>query len=542
MSGTSSNDSAQHPSPPVIIRNGSEGLKICSGTTPYGVTKDLTARAVRTFQVSPDGRFLVWSDQSAISVYNLESNESTCQIVLKDTPQCIKISPKSSNVASFFNFKASQPGQPDEPNIHIHELSTGSLKGSFVSKKMSKWDPEWTDDEALCLRLQNTELQFYEDNSFERWVHKMETQKVAAFSCTTNTRNTAKYVACYAPGSQGAASFVRIYRYPNLGNAVAQKSFFKADSVQMMWSRKGDSLLFLALCDVDKSGKSYYGEQKLHFMQSTPNGHNYTVPLKKEGPVHAVSWVPGQDTYCVIYGFIPPKVSLFNVKGDIVFDFHDEQPKVNQICFNTFGNIVALAGFGNLRGGVQVWNLENKKKLAEFACAETTEIAWSADGLTLLTATTAPRLRVGNGFKVWKYSGQPLHEDTFGTNVELYQICWQPRPGVYSPPKINAGLKGVKSTPAPPPVPKYVPPGQRSQQEYIRQLREMEGNKAGGSGVNQQELQKKEKEIKTINNKLKEISTLKMKREQGAELKPQQLEKISQENELRQQLAKLQLK
>jgi len=46
----------------------------------------------------------------------------------------------------------------------------------------------------------------------------------------------------YVPGSKGAPSFVRLYQYPNFGgpqSALANKSFFKADKVTMLWNKKG---------------------------------------------------------------------------------------------------------------------------------------------------------------------------------------------------------------------------------------------------------------------------------------------------------------
>ena len=50
---------------------------------------------------------------------------------------------------------------------------------------------------------------------------------------------------------------------------------------------------------------------------------------------------------------------------------------------------------------------------------------WGPDGEKLVTATTAPRLRIGNGFKVWHYSGALLHETVWPTGQELYETVWQ---------------------------------------------------------------------------------------------------------------------
>lgn len=78
-----------------------------------------------------------------------------------------------------------------------------------------------------------------------------------------------------------------------------------------------------------------------------------------EGPIHAVSWSPKSNQFIVIYGNVPAKTTLFNVKCDAVFDFG---PGIrNSIYFNDFGNMVLFGGFGNLRGNVDVWDLVKKK-------------------------------------------------------------------------------------------------------------------------------------------------------------------------------------
>lgn len=49
-------------------------------------------------------------------------------------------------------------------------------------------------------------------------------------------------VAVYVPGSKGTPSFVRLYQYPNFGgpsSALANRSFFKADKVTLLWNKKG---------------------------------------------------------------------------------------------------------------------------------------------------------------------------------------------------------------------------------------------------------------------------------------------------------------
>lgn len=40
---------------------------------------------------------------------------------------------------------------------------------------------------------------------------------------------------------------------------MAQKTFYKADKIQMKWNDSGTNLLVLTQTDVDKTNKSYYG-------------------------------------------------------------------------------------------------------------------------------------------------------------------------------------------------------------------------------------------------------------------------------------------
>lgn len=55
-----------------------------------------------------------------------------------------------------------------------------------------------------------------------------------------------------------------------------------------------------------------------------------------------------------------------------------------------------------------------------------------------MTATTAPRLRIDNGYKIWHYSLALLYERPWSQQDELYQVCWQPFPkGVFKEPRIT---------------------------------------------------------------------------------------------------------
>ena len=122
---------------PVIIANGSKGLQVTTGNLPHKVLHQLTDKAVRCAEVSSDGRFLIWPDAGRIHVLNLETNQTDVQIPIANAPQFLKISPKATSVATWFPFKSAKPGEEEVPNLLIHDVATGDLKGSILCKKVS---------------------------------------------------------------------------------------------------------------------------------------------------------------------------------------------------------------------------------------------------------------------------------------------------------------------------------------------------------------------------------------------------------------------
>lgn len=60
--------------------------------------------------------------------------------------------------------------------------------------------------------------------------------------------------------------------------------------------------------------------------------------------------------------------------------------------------LLVLAGFGNLQGNLEFWDVKNKKQISNPKAADSTYFQWCPDGVHAVTATTAPRLRVGNGY------------------------------------------------------------------------------------------------------------------------------------------------
>ena len=80
---------------------------------------------------------------------------------------------------------------------------------------------------------------------------------------------------------------------------------------------------------------------------------------------------------------------------------------------------LAVAGFGNLPGDIALYTrtADNKFTPVGAVRADNGVIAeWAPDGRSLLVATTAPRLRVDNGFQLLRCAAWPVL--TFGLGVK----------------------------------------------------------------------------------------------------------------------------
>uniref|UniRef100_A0AAY4AXK4 Eukaryotic translation initiation factor 2A n=1 Tax=Denticeps clupeoides TaxID=299321 RepID=A0AAY4AXK4_9TELE len=357
--------------------------------------------------------------------------------------------------------KETQDDPQGDANLQLWDLQSGKCIKTFYQKKADGWCPSWAQDESIAVRNVNNELHFFEDNNFETIANKLHLQKVSEYALSPGSKPCK--VAVYVPGVKGGPSFVRLYQYPNFGGptaALANKSFFKADRVTMLWNAKASAVLVTASTEVDKTGASYYGEQTLHYLAT--NGESAVVQLPKNGPIYDVAWSPSSIEFCVVYGFMPAKATVFNLKCDPVFDF-GTGPR-NAAFYSPQGHILVLAGFGNLQGHMEVWDIKKYKQISKPQAADSTHFSWCPDGEHIVTATCSPRLRVCNGFKIWHYTGTVLYKKDVPSGSELWEVVWQPSPpGTFpeKPVKYQAAPSELGSTEAKP-AQAYRPPALRN--------------------------------------------------------------------------------
>ncbi|KAM9733891.1 eukaryotic translation initiation factor 2A isoform 2-T2 [Menidia menidia] len=526
------------PPVPLLAVRGSDGTSLLCGPPNCdplpSFQKDVRPSRVSIF--SRDGSLFAWGGGgTSVSVATCQDGRVVSSLDLARTTH-LQFSPLGTTLATWQPYSKTQDQQAD-PNLQLWEMPSGRLLKALFQKKLESWCPSWSDDEKICVRSVNNELHFYENNDFNSIANKLHLQKVQDFALSPGPQPCK--VAVYVPGSKGAPSFVRLYQYPVLGGpsaAIANKSFFKADRVSMQWNRKGTALLVTASTEVDKSGASYYGEQTLHFLGA--DGQTAMVQLAKNGPIYDVSWSPSSSEFCVVYGFMPAKATVYDLRCDPVYDF-GTGPR-NAAYYSPQGHLLVLAGFGNLRGQMEVWDVKKYKQVSKLQAPDCTHFSWCPDGEHVATATCSPRLRVGNGFQVRHYGGGLLHGAQAPPGGELWEVRWQPaqcppRPLQAPPPPGGGG------TQAPPPQ-AYRPPALRHLPATPSKLENKPDPPPDSAPISTGQSEpssgdpETDKKIKNLKKKLKAIEELKEQQVAGKQLQKNQLDKIQKEQQLLQEL------
>ena len=196
---------------------------------------------------------------------------------------------------------------------------------------------------------------------------------------------------------------------------------------------------------------------------------------------------PGADRFRefgVVYGYMPAKATIFNDRAVAKHSF-PLAPR-NTITFSPSGRFVLVAGFGNLAGQVDVYDLERDyRKVCTIESGNPSVCEWSPDSRYLMTATTSPRLRVDNGVKLWHVGGSIMYNEDM---IELYNVMWRPAApenvaggdplSPVPPPHASATeYLGTVKTPSKP-AGAYRPPGARGLATPLHFKREDEGGAA----------------------------------------------------------------
>uniref|UniRef100_A0A914XLD1 Eukaryotic translation initiation factor 2A n=1 Tax=Plectus sambesii TaxID=2011161 RepID=A0A914XLD1_9BILA len=537
---------------------GSTGFSLKRGikesTTVFANQETGKEGACRVFVFSNSGDYFCYCDTRKTTVLAAVTGKVLFSLDLPRTTQ-IYFSPKDKVLCTFepyavYGAKKEGENQQPSPNVRLWSLPDGQLLTTLTMQKQQAWQPQWTDDESICGRLVGSELLFHKGSVYDKYEWKLVIQKMTDYAVSKGP--APHHVACYIPPLKGQPAVVQLRQINANFTQVSNKTFFKCDNASFLWNCKGTALIVIAMTDVDTTNQSYYGEQNIYLV--LPNGESCPVPLAKNGPVYSVKWNPNGREFAAVYGFMPAKVTLYNLRGDATFDM-GVGPR-NDIHYNRFGTVLLVCGFGNLAAGnMEFWSVEHHKEIVKIEVPNTTLFEWAPDGQHFLTATTTPRLRIDNSYRLWHFTGRLLTEVLCPQNEELWQVLWRPLPdGVYNPfpvvpltaeQKAMAGLLFKTKNPSHPAnnlpagaitkAGAYVPP-------HLRNKTGAPGSKAAPSAGGQQKisiLSESEKKLRTLQKKISDINALKKRIESGETLEANQLQKIEKEAELLAEIEKL---
>lgn len=535
------------PNSPNIAVRGSEGVYILNPVgssykqlTKYNDFQD-SYKNCRICAFDPTGRFFAYCNNTHVKVIDLENECKEITTIDKPRTIYLKFSPLGTYLILWETFYVTKEDKREVANLNIYNTMTGVVFMSMVHRKHQEKFVDWANDESVLAVQVHSEIQFYEKSKPGFIANRLRMENLTSFSMSP----VSKCVAVHASGKKGQPSCIRLFQYPNLSNVLANKSFFNAHSVDYKWNKSGYYLLLL--CSTETSANSYYGDSTLHHI--SPNGESQLVQLSKKGPIYSIQWNPIKDEFIVIYGTMPAKATLFNSKCEPVYEFGTGAR--NECIFSPHGNIVCLAGFGNLRGRIEMWNLATQNKVPKELCSvqadDTTCFEWAPDGEHVLTGTTSPRLRVSNGFKIINYAGETQYSYLLPQGQELWQIQFQP--GNYPAPKVN--VEKIKEAVLPVETKAYVPPHLRGVNKPTSSIKSKlhEDDEKADTKLKVKSNEKKvldpaaekEKKIKTLKKKISQIEDLKKRQSSGEKMEKNQLDKIKSADDLIEELENLEV-
>ncbi|KAL0850018.1 hypothetical protein ABMA28_011928 [Loxostege sticticalis] len=541
--------------------------------------RDESTPNIRSIIFSPKGTYLAYrTDKKAEIVKCADwSVAATINGNIKD----MFFSPLDNYFMVWEMFLMTKENPQGKPNVHVVKSATGEIVSSFTQKNQTGWEPQWSSDEKLFAIQVSNRILIYEDGNLERYTQQIQADKLKSFSLSPSPAPT-YYFAVFTLGKQGQPSFWRVFKFPQfeVTQAVVSRSSFQADKASFHWNRRGTNVFVMTQTDVDKTGGSYYGKQSLS--HGDVKGNSGNMSFSKEGPIHAISWNPGNwNEWVAVYGHAPAKATLFNSKCDPLFEFGTDRFTSNATL--NLHTRVLLGGFGNIgTGSIEVWDMRGYKKIGSCAAPDTTSLQWDPRGETFVTATTYPRLTVGNGYKIWHYTGALMHKRECQDKENLLAISWQP--GTFPKSELSrTAPKGIEDS-TPKPAAAYRPPGARNKPSTFTLHEHEKPHKPGENAsaapskqaIKQKEKREarkarkaeeratgdappppaastprppfvstgdpeKDKKIKNINKKLSDIDKLKQQKAAGKPLELNQLEKIKNEPALLQELAQLRL-
>jgi len=148
--------------------------------------------------------------------------------------------------------------------------------------------------------------------------------------------------------------------------------------IQIKAAKDGHAILVWSKNFADTSGKSYYGQHSLQYVQIFGGRERQFVPIFNDN-IHDVAWTPNGEQFIVISGTQPATATLYDKDANPLFEFGKRFRNTIRVC--PFSQIAMIGGFGSLDGEMDFWELNNMKQIGKAKSECGVSIDWAPDGL-----------------------------------------------------------------------------------------------------------------------------------------------------------------
>ena len=297
-----------------------------------------------------------------------------------------------------------------EKNLKIFDISNNfSLVNEFrsMTNPTNEWPQiKFSNDEKYIYFLNKSTLEIYDEN--KNFVSKME--NIFGYEDIQLDDKHLLVVSTFIMKESGKKEkkdyLFAIYDFNDLSKPTKTISTSLTDRVKIKSSLDQKYILVNTIND-NTSNKSYYGQSTIYFYEVlTGKFTKFNLP---EGPVHDFNWCPDGEHFIICAGHLPSTVKYYKKNG--TFEKDIAKGNFNNVKISPDSRIVALCGFGSLKGDIEFYNLKDFSLIGKniFFCCVNFE--WSQDSKYLLGGVLSTRVKVDNEYRIMKYNGEEVVVD-----------------------------------------------------------------------------------------------------------------------------------
>ena len=411
----------------------SSGEPVLLATFPIGLP---TAEA---FTWNSDGlMFARVNETGGVTVHAFPS----CDVLLEVPPllkgiKSFYFSPESTYLVVADRFEP----RANKDNCALWHIPKKTKVGDIRVKRLAHplWPcMRWSPKESICLRMTQ------EDGGVEKLLvlnskaNRSESLELKGVSTLELSPNEDGLLACFFARGDDLKSSTKpklvIYDLCRSAEPIFTLELTEdpADSGLLSWNCTGDALMLHATVEVDETGKTYYGKSNLYVIASAADGSwsGSRAATAIGSPLHDAKWSPRDPrAFVAVAGKMPAQVGYYTVNESnsrVSLTFSMGQAARNTVRWNPYSRFVAVGGFGNLPGDLDLWEIKSRKVVKTLRVECTVECSWCPNGDRMfMSATTTPRMRVDNCIQLFNYDGSKIAKIDF---KQLFAAHWRPAP------------------------------------------------------------------------------------------------------------------